>query len=60
MVEDDFLICFLNDIAPSDLSVQFELRKRGFLLSTLSKTIISQRYSKSVKRVSNALKVCIY
>ena len=50
----------LNDIAASDLSIQFKLRKRGFLLKTLSRTIAFQIYSRSVKRVSTVLKIFIY
>ena len=30
MVEDDFSICFLGDIAASDLSIKFKLKKRIF------------------------------
>ena len=59
-----FFNLFLSDIAASDLSIQFKLRKRGFLLNTLSRTIIFQWYSTSVKRVSlrvfSVIKICIY
>ena len=47
---------FLSDIAVSDLSVQSKLKKRGFLLNTLSRTIIFQRYSRSVKKISGSLR----
>ena len=46
-------------VAASDLSEQFKLRKRGFLLEILSRTIIFPRYSTLVKRVSSVLKICI-
>ena len=39
MVEDGFSI-FVSDIPASDHSIEFRLRKRGFLLKTLSRTII--------------------
>ena len=55
-----FVLKGLNDIAASDLSIQFKLRKRGFLLKTLSRTITFQIYSRSVKRISSVLKIFIY
>ena len=60
IVENDFSICFLSDIAASDLPIQFKITKRGFLLKPLSRTIIFQRGSRSVKGVYSVLKICIY
>ena len=51
-----FFNLLLSDIAASDLSIQFKLRKRRFLLKILSRTIISQRNSRSINRVSSLLR----
>ena len=40
---------FLGDIVASDLSTQFKFSKREFLLKTLLRTMIFQRYSRFTK-----------